>query len=184
MGPFPPANLDDGREETKIQAIRWIDNEKDDKVKLKTNKSDEDLNLKDIIDLKKVVTHRENEIKKRCIKPFVIDVNHLTGIKNFTQISKNPLAIPRDREFQLSGDTQYSEKKEDPSKPKVPMKKKVATFESKPPMDISKKEAGTTPSSRRQCNTQPNNEADPSHRGGGEIVAPSNDMFYKKNGSQ
>jgi len=43
MGPFPPPTLDNDREEAKVQAITWIDDEKDIKTMLKTNKSDEDL---------------------------------------------------------------------------------------------------------------------------------------------
>ena len=46
MGPFPPAIIEgDSKLDAKIQAITWIDDENDDKKKLKTNKSDADLTL-------------------------------------------------------------------------------------------------------------------------------------------
>jgi|TARA_B110000285_G_C14951852_1_gene527204 hypothetical protein len=115
MGPFPPADLDKKGLPPHVPALKWIDEPKDldkdlDKKKLKTNKSDQDLELKDIETLPKVMNHRENpkSSKKSAMKPFKIDVNHLTGIKNFTAISQNPLAIPADREFQFSGpDSEY-----------------------------------------------------------------------------
>jgi hypothetical protein len=36
---------------------------------------------------------------KPAIKKFVLDVNQLTGIKNFTDIAKDPYKIPADREL-------------------------------------------------------------------------------------
>ena len=41
-----------------------------------------------------VTSHKNEKTTKSCIKPFKIDNNQLTGLKNFTEISKEPLALP------------------------------------------------------------------------------------------
>ena len=48
MGPLPVPSLESAKErgENRAPAIKWIDDCKDDKAKLKTNKSSEDLVLK------------------------------------------------------------------------------------------------------------------------------------------
>ena len=65
---------------------------------LVTNKSEEDLVHKVAEDLTPIDTHKDVERNKtglKCtIKPFIIDINKLTGLKNFTEISSNPLALP------------------------------------------------------------------------------------------
>ena len=114
MEPIPPASQEENNNNRKA-TIKWIDEKVDastadasataaDKAKtatpikgLVTNKSCEDLNLKKLEDLKPIDTHK-NPAKqtgiKRAIKPFNIDVNKLTGLKNFTELSPNPLALP------------------------------------------------------------------------------------------
>lgn len=92
--------------------------------------------------MKKVTTHHNNaKAKKSAIKTFVLDINHLTGIKNFTTISKNPLAIPADREFTMSGETQYSPKKEE-SNPQPKQTKKTGFEESKKKIDSHRQKEG------------------------------------------
>lgn len=46
MGPLPLANGEPASKETRKSAIKWIDDGKDDKAKLRTNKSSEDLIIK------------------------------------------------------------------------------------------------------------------------------------------
>ena len=59
-----------------------------------TSKSKDDLNLKDG-QVDEVITHKNPHSKKSAIKRFNLDVNQLTGIPNFTQLSKDPLKIPK-----------------------------------------------------------------------------------------
>lgn len=40
------------------------------------------------------MNHRREVTLKSTIKPFKIDNNRLTGLKNFTDICKDPLALP------------------------------------------------------------------------------------------
>lgn len=76
------------------RAIKWVDNDEEQKKgpKLVTSKSGDDLNLKE--NPEKIENHYKNAVVKRTIKPFVIDLNELTGLSNFKEISKNPLQIP------------------------------------------------------------------------------------------
>jgi hypothetical protein len=46
MGPLPLPGSDQTPKEERRHAIKWIDDGKDDKEKLKTNKSNEDLVIK------------------------------------------------------------------------------------------------------------------------------------------
>ena len=62
-----------------------------------TNKSCEDLVHKVAEELVPIDNHKLAEKQtgiKRTIKPFEIDRNKLTGLRNFTDISPNPLALP------------------------------------------------------------------------------------------
>ena len=62
-----------------------------------TNASGADLIYKDPDGLEAVTTHKnddKNKGLKASIKPFKIDQNQLTGLRNFTEISKDPLALP------------------------------------------------------------------------------------------
>lgn len=93
MGPFIP-NRDENFPEKK-RAIKWIDNDKEatQGPALVTSKSDDDLNRKDTVE--PVQTHkRETQNLKPGIKAFKLDVNQLTGIQNFTEISPDPLKVP------------------------------------------------------------------------------------------
>jgi hypothetical protein len=54
-----------------------------------TSKSGDDLNLKE--NPEKIENNYKETTNKRTIKPFVIDLNELTGLSNFKEISKNPL---------------------------------------------------------------------------------------------
>lgn len=99
MGPLPiqnPETIKADKGENRILSLKWIDDCKDDKDKLKTNKSNEDLNIKaeDPSKLNKIDTHIKGRPKKSAIKPFKIDNNKLTGLENFVEIAKNPLALP------------------------------------------------------------------------------------------
>lgn len=102
MGPFPiptPEHTLQEKGENRKPAIKWTDEGKDDKAKLQTNFSKDDLRIK-VEDtskpLNKVDNHRktDNKPKKSTIKPFTLDNNKLTGIENFTEICKDPLALP------------------------------------------------------------------------------------------
>lgn len=101
MGPLPVPSLESAKAdkgENRQTAIKWIDDGKGDKEKLKTNKSQEDLIIKaeDPSKLQRIVCHKKTEknTRKSSIKPFKIDNNKLTGLENFSEISKNPLSLP------------------------------------------------------------------------------------------
>ena len=62
-----------------------------------TNKSCEDLVHKKTEDLTPIETHKDPSKQtglKRTIKQFEIDRNKLTGLRNFTDLSPDPLALP------------------------------------------------------------------------------------------
>ena len=61
---------------------------------LKTNQSKDDLNLKDPATLKPIDTHKQQRTLKSTIKKFNLDYNKITGLANFNDISKDPLALP------------------------------------------------------------------------------------------
>jgi hypothetical protein len=79
-------------------AIKWTDDGKEDKGKLVTNKSSEDLvtKIETNQQIAKVDSHKlkDRQPKKSAMKPYTIDHNKLTGLDNFTEISKNPLLLP------------------------------------------------------------------------------------------
>lgn len=93
MGPLPPPNREEAQVERR-RALQWIDNEKE-KTQgplLVVSKSSDDLNLKEKIE--PIVTHHKPRKLKPAIKQFSLDINALTGIHNFTQISPDPLKLP------------------------------------------------------------------------------------------
>lgn len=176
MGPFPPADID-SKNPPYTPALKWTDDCKNDKKLLKTNKSEEDLELKDLNNLPKVTAHRDKpkSCLKNTIKPFKLDVNQLTGIKNFTDISQDPYAIPADREFTFSSPetiyqknakafnaTKAIEQAETKEKRKGSARKELSSKKE----GSSRKDEGIKISSRDQ------------------ITSPSNDMFYKKQQSE
>lgn len=62
-----------------------------------TNVSEADLIYKDPSTMDVITTHKnedKNKGLKSSIKPFKIDQNQLTGLRNFTDICKDPLALP------------------------------------------------------------------------------------------
>ena len=67
---------------------------KSQKKLLVTNKSKDDLIHQDLTCLKPVETHKKEHALKSSIKQFKLDFNKLTGLSNFTEISKEPLALP------------------------------------------------------------------------------------------
>ena len=79
-------------------AIKWTDDGKEDKGKLVTNKSSEDLvtKIETNQQIAKVDSHKlkDRQPKKSAMKPYTIDHHNLTGLDNFTEISKNPLSLP------------------------------------------------------------------------------------------
>ena len=91
----------------KPRAIKWVDETGDKeakeakKINLVTNLSEKDeladLIYKDPNTLTAVTTHKNEEKNKNlksAIKKYNIDNNQLTGLKNFTEICKDPLALP------------------------------------------------------------------------------------------
>jgi hypothetical protein len=65
-----------------LQAIRWLDNQENDKVKLVTNKSEDDLIYKE--EVPKVDNHRVKGKAKSIMKPFKLNLAEVTGIPNIT----------------------------------------------------------------------------------------------------
>lgn len=92
MGPITP---NEGSNEGRQRAIKWIDNDEEPTQgpKLVTSKSGDDLNLKE--NVQPIETHKKQATQKSTIKNFKLDLNHLTGIPNFAEISKEPLKIPQ-----------------------------------------------------------------------------------------
>ena len=88
----------------KPRAIVWVDetgSKEEAKKNLVTNLSEKDemsdLIYKDPATLTAVTTHKneeKNKTLKSAIKKYNIDNNQLTGLKNFTEICKDPLALP------------------------------------------------------------------------------------------
>ena len=101
MGPIPPPSDQDSKE-LKKPAIVWVDELKDrteeqKKKGLVTSSSKDDLTHKKLEDLTPVDNHKDPSKqtgKKSTIKPFNLDKNKLTGLKNFTEICADPLALP------------------------------------------------------------------------------------------
>jgi len=111
MGPIPPPNQEDPGP-TKPRAIKWIDEappkstsatdepptpKEEQKKTLVTNKSSDDLVHKKAEELTPIDTHKDAAKQtgiKKTIKQFEIDRNKLTGLRNFTDISLDPLALP------------------------------------------------------------------------------------------
>lgn len=79
MGPL--AELKFGPDmEHEQRAIRWIDNNENDKSKLVTNKSEEDLVYKE--EVQKIDVHRTDVKPKSTIKPFALDMAFVTGVSS------------------------------------------------------------------------------------------------------
>ena len=62
--------------------IKWIDNEENDKAKLRTNNSEDDLVCKDEVGI--IETHKQNIKTKSVIKPFQLNLNEVTGLMNMS----------------------------------------------------------------------------------------------------
>ena len=96
MGPLAPQEEPNGGESKKT-ALKWLDNmdgDKLDKEKLVTNKEDDDLIYKEADKIEKVKIHHKEKQLKPAIKKYQMDTNKVTGIANFSQLSKDPLKIP------------------------------------------------------------------------------------------
>lgn len=83
MGPLADLRVfhENGTEDTspQIAAIKWLDNNQNDKMKLVTNKSEDDLIYKEdpgVIDAHKEVTKKP----KRAIKLFELNLSDVTGV--------------------------------------------------------------------------------------------------------
>ena len=100
MGPLPQ-NQNEPLQERK-RALKWIDNdqEKTQGPLLVISKSEDDLNLKEKVE--PVQAHKKPAELKAAIKPFTLNINQLTGIQNFTQLSRDPLKLP-DYALELTG---------------------------------------------------------------------------------
>ena len=114
MGPIAPTGDEDADRKGRLMTIKWYDQEptpaakdapadaaqasrekdKEKKKTLVTNRSCDDLVNQRPEDLVPVETHKKPVQLKRAIKQHDIDVNKLTGLKNFSEISPNPLALP------------------------------------------------------------------------------------------
>ena len=84
MGPL--ADLRFGPDiDSQQTAVRWVDNFENDKQKLVTNRSEDDLVYKEepgTIDI-----HKQANNFKPCIKPFKLNMDEVTGVENFTMSS-------------------------------------------------------------------------------------------------
>ena len=93
MGPILQQN--ESINKNRPRAIKWVDNDQEatQGPLLVTSKSGDDLNLKEVV--QPLDAHKKSvDAKKRAIKPFTLDLNALTGIQNFKDISKDPLQLP------------------------------------------------------------------------------------------
>ena len=109
MGPIQPLIPPPGAEDRK-RAICWIDNDEEPTQgpKLETNLDIKDLRDKEPSEfvqskhrVKFQFSKKQDENKDEgtnkvisAIKPFELSINQLTGLPNFEDICKNPLAIP------------------------------------------------------------------------------------------
>jgi len=79
MGPLADFRASQGADGPR--AIRWIDDDQDDKARLVTNKSEHDLIYKDQVS--RIETHRgPSRLVKRIIKPFQQTLAEVTGVEN------------------------------------------------------------------------------------------------------
>jgi len=78
MGPLADLKMGQENDSEKKQAIRWLDNNENDKGKLVTNKSDDDLIYKEQVEL--VKTHKRSASTKATIKPFSLSIAKVTGV--------------------------------------------------------------------------------------------------------
>lgn len=83
MGPLADLRVnpesDDGPAST---AVRWLDENKNDKNKLVTNKSEDDLIYKELVN--KVEVHKNQPSAKPIMKPFKLNLAEVTGVHNLT----------------------------------------------------------------------------------------------------
>ena len=77
MGPL--ADLKFGPDiEHQPRAVKWVDNNENDKTKLVTNKSEDDLVYKENVDV--VNVHRDKSQGKSNIKPYNLNMVEVTGV--------------------------------------------------------------------------------------------------------
>lgn len=95
MGPITPN--EGGNKQDRQRQINWIDNSNDGTQNpgLVTSFSKDDLVHKEEEEVAKVETHYRQNDKKSAIKIFKLDLNSITGIPNFNDLSKDPFKIPQ-----------------------------------------------------------------------------------------
>jgi hypothetical protein len=85
MGPLADLRILSGEANTQddppSQGIRWLDNHENDKVRLVTNKSEDDLIYKE--EVSKIDNHRV-KFAKSIMKPFQLNMSEVTGIQGLT----------------------------------------------------------------------------------------------------
>ena len=94
MGPITPN--EPGNQKERQRQIKWNDNQVEggQGPALVTSKSKDDLNLKEKVE--PIENHkRKDHSCKPTIKQYKVELNLLTGIPNFADISKDPLKIPQ-----------------------------------------------------------------------------------------
>ena len=101
MGPIPPPSADENPTKPRPRALKWLDESaktaEEKKKGLVTNNSKDDLVHKVAEDITPVDNHKDavkSSTVKKAIKDFNLCRNKLTGLKNFTEISLDPLALP------------------------------------------------------------------------------------------
>ena len=92
MGPIQPLPPND---ESRPRAIKWIDNDQEATQGPALVTNHEGIDLRDKETVEPVTNHREKKAGKATIKNFNLDLGDLTGLTNFAEISKNPLALPQ-----------------------------------------------------------------------------------------
>lgn len=78
MGPLADLRFQPEQQENEQHKIKWIDNNENDKKKLVTNKSEEDLVYKE--EVQKIDLHRSKSSNKSTIKPFKLNLSDVTGV--------------------------------------------------------------------------------------------------------
>lgn len=167
-----------------------------------TNKSCEDLVHKKTEDLTPVVNHKLPEKQtgiKRAIKQFKIDTNKLTGLKNFAELSPDPLALPAyalpsSENTNQIGNNQYRQGSSRESQAQGKPFTKLNDQKQKRPDDKAdrtnrkghenrrlenKLAIGKQQRSLRQDSKTNDNEGGASKATPADQTGPSNDLFYK-----
>ncbi len=88
MGPLADLRIHENTDQQQSRTVKWTDNEENDKERLRTNKSEDDLVCKD--EIHQIDCHRKNNLaRKKSIKPFTLNMTEVTGVQEIDGVGKS-----------------------------------------------------------------------------------------------